>query len=180
MNKILSLTAILAAVVLATGCASVGPPTDIPVLMPGGQKATIVAHNQRVPDFLLAKDKLALNYIRKGEMSENQLAAVSEAERACRIYTDTVRPSNFVSIMSSTGIYALAGWIGVGLGSQAFSGVHTAQYAQYGMWASGTAGAANGAMSLGGQTFTFENCGRDLLTMFPEYNNIRVIMKSPY
>jgi len=173
------MVAIVAMTVFLDACAGPGALTRIPVPMPGGQKATIIAHNQSVPDWMLSKKKLALNYIVRGDVSPVQLAAVAESERACRIYTDTVRPDNLVAVFSSGVLYAGAGYLGVGLGSHSFSGVVHAQYARYGAWATGVAGTANGVITLGGQTYTFENCGREIFDLFPE-EEIRVLQKSPY
>jgi len=177
-NSSLILVAILATALLSS-CAGPGAIKKIPVTMPGGQKATIIAHNQSVPDWMLSKKKLALNYMVRGDVSPVQLAAVAESERACRIYTDTVRPDNLVAVFSSGVLYAGAGYLGVGLGSHAFSGAVHAQYARYGAWATGVAGTANGVITLGGQTYTFENCGREIFDLFPE-EEIRVLQKSPY
>ncbi len=179
MKNAISWTAILASAVILGACASPGAVTKIPVNMPNGEKATIVAHSQSAPDWLMDRSKLALNYMVKGEVSKEQLAAVAEGERACRIYTDTVRPSNLVAVASSGVLYAAAGFIGVGIGSQALTGAVQSEYAMYGAWASGVAGAANGMMTMGGQTYTFENCGREVLALFPQYE-VRVLQKSPY
>lgn len=178
MKNALSLAAILASVFLGA-CASPGPTTKILVSMPDGEKATIVAHSQNAPDWMMDRSKLALNYMVKGEVGAKQLAAVAESERACRIYTDTVRPSNLVAVASSGVLYAAAGFIGIGIGSGALTGAVQSEYAAYGAWASGVAGAANGVITLGGQTYTFENCGREVLALFPQYE-VRVLQKSPY
>lgn len=174
-----NLLVILASSLLLGACASVGPATKIPISMPNGEKATIVAHSQSVPDWMLARDGLKLNFVTKGDLSSKQLAAIAETERACRIYTGTVRPNNLVAVLSNGIIYTLAGYIGVGMGAKAFTGANHRQYAKYGAWASGAAGLANGVVSLGGQTYTFEACGREVLSLFPEYD-VRVLLKSPY
>lgn len=178
-------TVVLALVaLLLVGCATQGERTLIRGTMTRGQKYTIVAHNQKVPDWWLNQNQLALNFVVRGDVNEEQLAAVAEAERSCRVYTGTVRPSNLVVVLSSGALYAAAGWAGVGLGARAFlnqnGGINTAAYARYGADASAFAGTANGIITLGGQTYTFENCGREVLALFPEYKDIRVIMKSPY
>lgn len=161
-------------------CASQGDAVRIGVSMPKGEKATIVAHNQSVPDWMLDGKKLRINYVVKGNLTSQQMAAVAEAERACRIYTGTVRPSNLVAVVSSGTLYALAGGLGLGLGSQAFAGAVASEYAKYGAAASGLSGAANGLVTLGGQTYTFENCGRTLLVeLFADYG-VKVLQKSPY
>lgn len=180
MKNRLSLIAILASIFL-TACAGPGERMQIPVTMPGtnGGKATIVAHNQQVPDWWLDQGQLALNFMVKGDVDNDKLLAVAEAERACRIYTGTVRPSNLVAVLSGGALYALAGGIGVGFGSQAFPGAVQSQYQYYGAMASGTGGTANGVISLGGQTYTFENCGRELFDLFRGYE-VRVLHKSPY
>lgn len=168
-----------ATVALSLGACAPGEVTRIQVTMPRGEKATIVAHDQTVPDWMLSRDKLALNFIVKGDVSSEQLTAVSEAERACRIYTGTVRPNNLVAVLSQGALYATAGFVGVGLGSQAFAGVNSLAYGAYGAGASGMAGLANGTVSLGGQTYTFENCGREIFDIFPDYK-VRILQKSPY
>ena len=175
--RILLLTALVA--MLVTGCAGPGAVKKIPLIMPRGEKATIVAHNQQVPDWMISRDKLALNFIVKGDVSAEQLAAVAEAERACRIYTGTVRPNNLVAVLSSGILYGAAGFIGVGIGSQAFPGAKFGQYAPYGAYATGVAGLANGIVSLGGQTYTFENCGGEVFRLFPGYE-VHILQKSPY
>ncbi|MFZ3043792.1 MAG: hypothetical protein WA058_01650 [Minisyncoccia bacterium] len=182
MKNVLCSIAILASVLL-TACAGPGPRKEIPLTMPGGEKATIVAHNQMAPDWMLDRNKMALNYVVKGNINEKQLAAIAETERACRIYTDTVRPSNLVAVLSGGALYALAGYIGVGLGSRALAGAVQSQYAKYGAWASGVAGAANGVITLGGQTYTFDNCAMNVVGVFPEIfpgSKVRILTKSPY
>ncbi len=176
-SKLFTVLAAVAALTL-DGCA-VGPVEKIPVSMPDGEKATIVAHDQSVPDWWLRTDGLKLNFVVKGDVSDKQLAAVAESERACRIYTDTVRPNVLVGVLSQGTLYALVGYVGVGIGSQAFAGAVRHEYAKYGAWATGMSGVANGLISNGGKTYTFENCGRELLDIFPNYK-VRVIMKSPY
>ena len=168
-------------VAILAGCASMGPRVEIPVNMPGpeGGKATIVAHNQQVPDWMLAKDKLQLNYIVKGDVTAEQLAAVGEAECACRIYTGTVRPNNLVAVLSSGVLYGAAGFAGLGAGAQVFPGASFVTYGPYGAAANGLAGVANGIISLGGKTYTFENCGKEIFDLFPGYN-VKVLQKSPY
>jgi len=171
--------AILLMVMLAVGCAGPGAVTRLSVTMPNGQKGTIVAHNQMVPDWMLSRDKLALNYMVKGDVSDKQLAAIAKTEETCRIFTGIARPNNLVAVLSQGVLYAAAGYIGIGLGAKALAGVNYNDYAVYGASASGIAGLANGFVTLGGQTYTFENCGQNWLGMFPEYN-VRIIQKSPY
>ncbi len=177
-NKLQWFIAILAMLALGA-CATQGERREIPVTM-GKEKATIVAHKQSVPDWMLDRDTLAINYIVKGDVNEKQLAAVAEIERACRIYTDTVRPSNLVAVLSHGVLYAGAGYIGVGVGSRVFAGAIQSQYAEYGAWATGIVGMANGIITLGGQTYTFENCGREVLALFSGYEEVRILHKSPY
>lgn len=171
--------AIVLMTMLIGACVGPGSLTRIPVNMPSGEKATIVAHNQVAPDWMLDRDKLALNYIVKSDVSEKQLAAVAATEKACRIYTKTVRPNNLVAVLSSGILYGAAGFIGVGLGSQAFIGANSLAYGAYGAAAGFTGGVANGLITLGGQTYTFENCGSQVLGLFPGYD-VRVLQKSPY
>jgi hypothetical protein len=179
MKNVILKIAILAMAVFLGACASSGDAKRISLTMPNGESATIVAHNQSVPDWMLNRDKLKLNFIVKGGVSDSQLGAIASTERACRIYTKTVRPSNLVAVFSQGILYAAAGYIGVGYGARAFVGTVPHQYAVYGAWATGMAGAANGVITLGGQTYTFENCGREILDLFPGYD-VRVLQKSPY
>lgn len=179
MKKMTGWIAILASLLLGA-CASQGDAVRILGTMPGGEKFTIVAHNQSVPDWMLARDKLKLNFVVRGALSATQLTAVAETERACRIYTGTVRPSNLVAVLSNGVLYAGAGFVGIGLGAKAaFDGAKFTDYGKYGGYAGVFQGAANGIVTLGGQTYTFENCGREVLGLFPGYG-VRIIEKSPY
>ncbi len=171
--------ATLAAMLLGA-CAGPGARTEIPLEMPNGEKATIVAHNQQVPDYMLDRSRLALNYIVKGaEVQPEELAAVMKTTEACRLYTKEVRPNNLVAVISQGVVYAVAGGVGVGIGAKAFAGAKSSEYAQYGAWAGGMSGAANGLVTLGGQTYTFENCAKEALALFPQYK-VRILQKSPY
>ena len=161
------------------GCAGPGTLTRIPVQMPNGEKVTVMAHNQKVPDWMLSKNKLAFNFMVKGEVTDTQLAAVKSTERAGRIYVKRVRPNDWVSVISNGFIYAAAGYVGVGLGSMAFPGSIPHQYAVYGAAATGLSGLVNGLIMRGGQTYTFEEFGRATFGFFPGYG-ITVLMKSPY
>lgn len=116
----------------------------------------------------------------KGDVSDDQLAAVAVAEDACRIYTKTVRPNTLVAVASSGVLYAAAGYLGVGLGAKVgFAGAKFSEYGKYGGLANGASGVANGIISGGGKTYTFENCGREIFGMFPGYE-VQVLQKSPY
>jgi hypothetical protein len=179
MKNVLCKIATLAIMVLLVACATQGERKDIVATYPNGEKLTIVAHEQWSPDWLLDGSKLKLNYLVKGDVSEKQLNAVAVTEKACRLYTSTVRPSNLVVVLSNGVIYALAGGIGLKIGSAAFPGVDTNRYFKYGAAASGAAGAANGTISLGGQTYTFENCSKEALDAVSQYG-VRVLEKSPF
>lgn len=178
MARVLHVLA-LVAMLMFTACVGPGERVMIPLTMPDGERATIVAHDQSFPDWMLDQRKLAINYIVKGDVSRKQLAAVAATEKACRLYTGTVRPNNLVAVLSSGVLYAATGALGGGLGSMAITGAIASEYAQYSASALGTAGLANGIITLGGQTYTFENCGREVLYLFPNYK-VRVLQKSPY
>ena len=171
----------LATVLGLAGCFGPGELTRIPLEMPDGTKATILTHNQMAPEWLLARDKMKLNVIVRGEVSAEQLEALSRTEQACRIYTKMSRPNDLVIVLSSGVLYSLAGFVGVGAGSQALQGAPSfVAYGGYGAAATGVAGLANGVITLGGKTYTFENCGREALeSVFPQYR-IHVLQKSPY
>jgi hypothetical protein len=169
----------LAMSTLLGACAGPGKVMKISVTMPEAEKATIVAHDQKALDWMLDEDQLALNYMVKGDVTDKQLAAVAEAERACRIYTKTVRPNNLVAVVSGATVYALANGVGIGLGAKAFAGAKYRDYQRYGAAAGAFGGAANGIIALGGQTYTFENCGQEIFSLFPGYK-VRIVQKSPY
>ncbi len=117
MVKLCRIAMLAIAAMVLGACASVGPAVKIGVSLPGGEEETIVAHKQSVPDRWLASDKLRLNYIVPGDsVSEKQLAAVDEAERACRIYTGVVRPigSDKTYAFESCGLEVLSLFSGYG------------------------------------------------------------------
>lgn len=182
MKNALRWIAILASITMI-GCASQGPTVKRTETFPDGEKITIVAHKQNVPDYWLDRDKLKLNYFVRGEeVSERQLEAIAKAENLCRFFNGEVRPSNLVAVLSSGVIYAIAGATGLYWGSAAFTGatqMYRNQSAEYGAYASGASGAANGLITLGGQTYTFENCGREILADMPNYK-VKVLGRSPY
>ena len=168
------------AMVLLAGCFGPGEMRTIPIEMPDGSKATILDHNQMVPDWMLSSDKLALNVLVPGEVTSSQSRAIDEAEKKCRIHAQTVRPSKWVSVGASTVLYGIPEAAGAAAGVQAFSGaIDTAAYVSYVGGVAGGGGFANGVFTLGGQTYTFEDCGRELFDLFKQFN-IRVLIKSPY
>lgn len=175
--------ALIATMAALMGCAEQGPAEKISILMPRGEKATIYAHNQSVPDWMLDRSKLKYNYLVRGEAAtEEQLQAIARVEGACLIYTDTVRPHTLVNVIINGVVYGVAGALGVGLGAHvAFSAAATAgsNYYAYGGIAGGASGAANGLISSGGATYTFENCGQQVLGLFPQYD-IKIMNKSPF
>ena len=165
---------------LLGACAGPGELTKIPVEMPNGQRATILAHDQQVPDWMLDRDQLALNYVVKNDVSNEQLKAVAAVEKSCRLYTGTVRPNNLVAVVLNGALYFATGFPFGGLAATtAFEGAHFVPYGKYVGTVSGGGGIANGIVQLGGQTYTFENCGQEVLNMFPEYK-VHVLQKSPY
>jgi len=167
--------AILLVAVVVGGCGA-GKMIQIPATYPDGERLTIVAHNQIVPDWMVAKSKLALNFIVKGDVSEKQLAAVATTEGACRIYTKTVRPHDLVAVASYGVLFFGAGFAGGGIGSQVFPGVNSLSYGTYVGTVGGATGAASGTISLGGKMYTFENCGANALNAVSSYG-VRVLTK---
>jgi len=177
----LILLAVATAWLLVTsGCAGPGALKRIPLTDENGQPATLVAHNQIFPDWMVDGDQLAINYLVSGSVGSKQLAAIAEAERGCRVYTHTVRPNELVAVLSHGTLYAIAGAIGVGLGAEVFAGAQWREYAQYGAFVSGFAGAANGIVTTSGKTYTFENCAERVITKLFPNAGVTVIQKSPY
>ena len=168
------------ALLVVTSACTVGPAIRIPVELPGGKKATIVVHPKTVPNWLLRNDGSQLNYVVRGDLTQEDLNTVAAVENACRIYTDEVTPNLLVAVVSSGTLYALAGFLGVGAGSQALAGSASfLQYGAYGAAAGGLGGAANAVITTrGGRVYTYQNCGREVLDLFK--NNIQVLHESPW
>lgn len=172
--------AILIMALLTTACASQGERVLISVSMPDGEKATIVAHNQVFPNWMIDKDTYKLNYIILGKApSDKQFAAIDEAERACREYTGVVHPLDSITVATDAIIFGAAGAAGGGIGSLAFPFAKAAQYAMYAGASGGFFGGAYGALTLGGKVYTFENCGREVMGRFPAYK-VQVLLRTPY
>ena len=173
-------TVVLVAVFLSTACASQGERRLILFTMPDGEKATIVAHNQVVPNWMIDSDTYALNYmIAGGAPTEKQFAAVEKAELACREYARVVHPHDSMTVLVDAVIFGAAGAAGGGIGAIAFPGAIIGQYAMYAAASGGFFGAGYGALTLGGKVYTFENCGREIMSRFPNYK-VQVLLKSPY
>jgi len=171
---------VILAILVLSGCATQGERVQTTITYPDGETITIVAHEQSVPDMWLKKSSLKLNYMVQGNVTTKQMEAVARTERGCHEgYSAIVRPSNLVNIVANGLLYGVAGFAGVGLGSQAFAGAKLTEYGLYGLGASGAGGVANGIVSSGGQTYTFESCGREALSIVPQYG-VRVLNKSPY
>ncbi len=166
--------AVLAAI-FHTACVGPGAVTTIPVTIEG-KRATIIAHNQWAPDSWIDRDQMALNYVVLGHINEKQILAVAETERACRIYTGVVHPGNLVAVVSDGILYATYGFLGFGIASQVIAGAKAVEGAIGGAAITGSAGAARSTVSLGNRIYTFENCGREVIALFPEYG-VRIIQK---
>lgn len=179
MSKILQKVALVAALALSA-CAGPGTLETIPVDLGGGQKATIYVHNQQWPSWMLATDKLAFNYVVKGEQTEEQLTAIAGAEKACRIYTNKSRPNELVGVLLNGTLYAVTGFLGTGGGAAlAFKGASFRDYGEYGGTSYGGGGVANGIVQEGGKVYTFQNCGREIFSLF-DRKDIRIMQTSPY
>lgn len=171
---------VLATLAVLGGCATQGPPEMMSETFPRGEVITLVAHNQSVPSYLLDREKLKLNYfIRGSEVNEEQLLAIAKTEKMCRFHTRKAQPSNLVAVLSSGILYAIAGFAGVGSGSQVFDGAKFLEYGPYGAAATGMAGVASGTIALAGNVYTFENCGKDILADLSSYG-VRVLNRNPY
>lgn len=172
MKKSIGWIAILASIFLGA-CVSMGPAEVRSVTMPGrnGGTMSIVAHSHRgMPDWMLSTKGLKLDYMVRGNVSQDQLAAVAEAERTCRIYTDTVRPNMAVAAFFDGLLYYGVGYGGLYYGSKAFHGTVARQYGNYGGRATGFIGAGNSIISSGTKTYTFQNCGEGIFNLFPGYD----------
>lgn len=167
----------------AGGCVTVSPERElIKVTMPRKEKATIVAYNRQVPDWLYATSAYKLDFITKGDVNEEQLKAAATAEDACRIYTDTAHPHRLVAVLTQGALYAGATAVGIGFGAKlAYSAAANRlnDYHEYGAVAGLASGAASGTINSGGRSYSFQNCGSELLAMFPVYG-IRIINKNQF
>lgn len=171
---------VLALALLSSACASQGERRLISLKMPGGEEATIVAHNQVFPNWMIDSDTYGLNYMIAGKTpTEKQFAAVEEAERACREYAQVVHPHDSMTVLVDAVVFGAAGAAGGGIGALAFPGAVIGQYAMYAAASGGFFGAGYGMLTLGGKIYTFENCGREVMSRFPNYK-VQVLLKSPY
>lgn len=171
---------VLVVALFTAACASQGKRVEMPFTMPDGEKATIVAHNQLVPNWMIDSDTYGLNYIMSGgkEQTEKQYAAVNETERVCREFTTVVHPHDAVTVLVATLMFGGAGAAGGGIGALAFPGAIIGHYAMYSAASGGLFGGAWGALTLGSKIYTFENCGREVMSRYPRYG-IQVLLKSP-
>lgn len=183
MNSVLRLGIGLIATSLLAACASQGRETRIALPpMPRGEQACMVAHDLKVPNWMVADSKRKLDFYTLSscnEITAEQLQAVASIEQMCRVYTGTVHPSNLVAVASGTILYTVMGAVGVGTGSQAFPGASFRRYAMYGGLAAGFSGGANSMITLGGKSYTFQNCGREFLARFQQYG-VSGIISSPW
>ena len=179
-RNLLKVAAVCGLAASLIACASDPRATTIGVAMPHGERATIVAHNQDVPDWMIGTDSLRLNFVVKGDVSDDQLRAVAAVEGSCRIYTKTVRPNELVAVAINGILYGATGFLGTGGGAAlAFKGASFMDYGKYGGTSSFGGGVANGLIQGGGKTYTFEDCGREIFSIFPQYE-VHILQKSPY
>lgn len=181
--KTLCRIAILASIIVLSACAGPGARTEIPFTLPSGKTGTLVVNDRQVPSWMIADSERALNYMYTGELSKDKLAAIAVAEKTCRIYTGKAHTSNLVAVASGAGLYALAGYAGLFIGSGFLTGITSKQQAEYGGYgasASGFGGAANGIITLGGKNYTFQNCSEVVLSADPAYRDVKIMRDSPY
>ncbi len=180
MDKRFSVVVLIVVLMATTGCISQGDRKLISVTMPDREEATIVAHNQVFPNWVIDQDTYKLNYIIAGKAPSNkQFAAVEEAERACREYTRVVHPHDAMTVFVDAFVFGAAGAAGSAVGSLAFSFAKASEYAMYAEASGGFFGGAYGALTLGGKVYTFESCGREVMARFPAYR-VQVLMRTPY
>lgn len=176
MDKHMGVT-VLIAVFLTTGCVSQGKRVLTRVTMPDGEHATIVSYNNNVPKMFLRD--YAMSYFVVGKKpTDKQLAAVTEVERACTEHTRIVHPHIAVTIGTYAILFGGAGAAGGALGALAFPGAIVSQYAEYAGAAGGTFGGVYGGTINGGKNYTFQSCGRELLSRFPKYG-VQATIDSP-
>lgn len=161
------------------GCAGPGELMQIPVNMGSGHTATIYAHNQQVPSWLLATDTLTLNYIVKGNQTQEQLLAVAGAEKACRLYTKTSRPNELVAVIANTAVYAGMELPFAMYGATLFKGAKVLQYGGDAAAEEAGGGSGNGIIQMGGKVYTFQNCGHELFELF-KIPDIQILQTSTY
>lgn len=168
-----------------SACASGPEKTElIKLTMPNKEDATIVTFNKKVPnwvDWLFSDGRHQhLSFVVPGEVTPVQIDAVGRIETACRKYVTIAHPSDGVDVAFKVLDFALTGGLGSALGSYAFPYASASQYFKYGMASGGSFGAGYAFITLGGKTYTLQNCGREIASLFPGYNIKRVLQESPY
>ncbi|KKW43560.1 MAG: hypothetical protein UY97_C0003G0065 [Parcubacteria group bacterium GW2011_GWB1_57_6] len=172
MRKKLKVIAILATGMLLGACAGPGKVIRVPFNI-NGQNGTMVVHDQQVPNWMLDGDALAMNFFVKGEVTQNQLAAIAEGERVCRIYADATHPSNLVAVVSDGALYGVLGYIGAGIGAHAFPRAIPDEYAEYVGTVAAASGVGTGIRSIGSKKYSFENCSQNMMANF--MSSVRVL-----
>lgn len=166
--------AMLASVVLLGACAGPGERKEIQVLVPqleAGKPADeviLVVHDRQVPKYWLDRDRVALNYLVKGKVSEGQKNAVDAVEKGCREYAKLANSHPAVTIGSHALLFGSLGAIGGAWASNAFPRTHAGEYAEYVGKLGTTSGAGSGIVYGGGErVYSFENCGEEVLRKAP-------------
>ena len=173
---------VLVIVAVLGGCGVQPKREFISVTMPKGETATIGACNRQVPDWLYLDSAFCLDFVAKGKISEEQLQAAATVEGACRVYIGTAHPSRLVVVFAQGMLFAGSTALGIGLGAKmAYTAAANRlnDYYEYGAIAGLASGAASGTINSGGRTYSFQNCGNELLAMFPAYG-IRVIERNAF
>ena len=173
--------AVLAAIL--AGCTSVPERKIVTATMPRGEKLTIVAHDRKVPDWMYSDDALRVDFLVRGDVTEEQLKAVAAAENACRIYVDTAHPSRLVAVATNGLLYLGSGALGVGLGAKEFLNPRAtvgSDYYGYGATAGAFNGLASGLVSSGGRSYSFQNCTANMMSAVFQTYQVRALMKSQF
>jgi hypothetical protein len=172
-------TFVAAALMFSLGaCVSAGEVRKHTAVMPRGERLTIVDHNIQGPRWLQSTDSLAMDFVVKGDVTDEQLKAVAAVEDSCKLYAHDSQQGKLVAVLSDGILYAVAGFIGVGGGSQAFPGAKFFQYGAYGAGAGATSGMAYAILS-DGKTYAFDNCAVQMFDADPQYK-VHPLERMPY
>lgn len=194
--------AICGALFMLAACAGAGDRVDIGVdvpapIAPTAGGATRVAdattpktihlvihtHNQKWPTWMIATDKLVLDYITGDDSAVNSAEAIEAVQRSCRIYTSTSRPNEIVAVVLNGAVYAAAEFVPAMGGASLFKGAKVLRYGGNASSEEFGGGIGSGIIQMGGKVYPFANCGKGVFERLAAQGNdfnLTIIEPSTY